>query len=37
MKNILNNELIYDDPNFYKFIQVNENEEDRYFSLETEA
>ena len=33
MINILNIELIYDDPNFYKFMQVYETKEDQYVIL----
>ena len=37
MENILNIELIRDDPNFFKFMQVHKNEEDKYVILAKEA
>ena len=37
MKKLLNTELFPDDPNFSKFMQVHENEENQSVSLSKEA
>ena len=37
MENILHSELICNGPNFYRFMQVHENEEDQAIILSTES